>query len=133
MKWLLDEELFEQARHLLRAAIESNELLVAPPLLPSEVTNGVRQQVRRGFVGPQEAPSLLASFLAVPIELQAPEILYERSLAIAIELGLPATYDAQYLVVSQSLGATFWTADERLFNATTRRLPFVRLLHNYPN
>jgi predicted nucleic acid-binding protein len=133
MKWLLDEELFEHARRLLRTAVESSELLTAPPLLPSEVTNGVRQQVRRGFVGPQEAPSLLARFFAVPIELQTPEHLYERALALAIELGLPATYDAQYLVVSQSLGATFWTADERLFNATASRLPFVHLLRDYPN
>jgi predicted nucleic acid-binding protein len=76
---------------------------------------------------------LLARFFAVPIELQTPERLYERALALAIELGLPATYDAQYLVVSQSLGATFWTADERLFNSTAWRLPFVHLIRDFPH
>ncbi len=132
MKWLFEEDLFVQARRLLRAAIENGESLIAPPLLPSEVTNGVRQQLRRGFVGIREAPGLLAQFLSVPIELSVPDRLYERALALATELGLPATYDAQYVVLSEDLGATLWTADRRLVNATAAQRSFVRWIGDYP-
>ena len=130
-KWLFAEAYSAQARALLAGAIEVGEPLVAPPLLASEVTNAVRQQLRRGFVGPEEAPLLLAAFLAVPVILQVPENLYQFALARALELGLPATYDAQYLVVSEASGATFWTADARLFRATSSRLGFVRWIGDY--
>ena len=52
---------------------------------------------------------------------------------IVDELGLPATYDAQYVVLAEEVGASFWTADKRLFNATAGGRPFVRWIGNYPD
>jgi predicted nucleic acid-binding protein len=133
IKWVFAEPYSSQARRLLSTAAQTGERLIAPPLLPSEVTNAIRQHLRRGFVGIAEAPALLGSFLTVPIALLAPVNLYQRALAIAVELNLPATYDAQYVALSELLGAAFWTADERLFNATTSRMPFVNLIRDYAN
>ena len=43
-KWLFPEEHSAQADALLRGALEQAEPIVAPPLLPSEVANIVRQR-----------------------------------------------------------------------------------------
>lgn len=132
-KWLFPEEHDLQARSLLHATVERGEPIVAPPVLPSEITNALRQKVRRGQLLFQDARAALFWFLALPVELHAPPTLYERALVVAVERGLPATYDAQYVVLSELLGATFWTADERLFNATASRMPFVHLLRDFAN
>ncbi len=132
-KWFYPEEHSLLADELLQTVLARSEEFMAPPLLASEITNIARQHVRRGLIQLGEARDILAGFLAMPIALQAPAMLYERSLLLAVERGLPATYDAQYLVLSELLGATFWTADERLFNATSSRMPFVHWIGNYPN
>lgn len=116
----------------MKPATKAGEQIVAPPLLPSEITNAVRQRVRRSELLIEDARGALAHFLGLPVELHAPRGLYEQALLVAVEYSLPATYDAQYIVLSELLGATFWTADERLFNATSRRMPFVRWIGDYP-
>ena len=54
-----------------------------------------------------------------------------RALLVAVQFGLRATYDAQYVALSDVLGLTLWTADERLFNAVAADKPFVHLLREY--
>lgn len=130
-KWSFVEEYSSQARALLRDALAQQELLVAPPLLPSEVGNVIRQRLRQGQVRLDEARALLAEFLAIPISLQVPETIYDRALVLADQHNLPAVYDAHYLAVSELLGATFWTADQRLLRALGGRLPFVRWIGDY--
>jgi hypothetical protein len=46
-KWIFTEQYSEQARALLRAALSAGERIVAPPLLPIEVTNIIRQRMRQ--------------------------------------------------------------------------------------
>ncbi len=130
-KWSFVEEYSGEARALLRDALAQQEPLVAPPLLPSEVANVIRQRLHQGQVQLDEARGLLAQFLAVPISLQAPETLYDRALVLADEHNLPAVYDAHYVALAELLGATFWTADQRLLRALGGRLPFVRWLADY--
>jgi predicted nucleic acid-binding protein len=78
-----------------------------------------------------EARALLAQFLALPIRLQAPETRYDRALVLADEHKLPAVYDAHYVALAELLGATLWTADQRLLRALGGRLPFVRWIGAY--
>jgi predicted nucleic acid-binding protein len=130
-KWSFVEEHSGQARALLRDALAQQEPLVAPPLLPSEVANIIRQRARQGQVQLDEARALLAQFLAVPISLQAPSTLYDRALVLADEYNLPAVYDAHYVALTALLGATLWTADQRLLRALGGRLPFVRWIGDY--
>jgi predicted nucleic acid-binding protein len=130
-KWSFVEEYSDEARALLRAALAQQEPIVAPPLLPSEVANVIRQRMRQGQVPLEEARALLAQFLALPIALQAPETLYDRALVLADEYDLPAVYDAHYVALAELLGATFWTADQRLLRTLGGRLPFVRSIADY--
>ena len=125
------EEYSDEARALLRAALAQREPIVAPPLLPSEVANVIRQRMRQGQVPREEARALLAQFLALPIALQAPETLYDRALVLADEHDLPAVYDAHYVALAELLGATFWTADQRRLRTLGGRLPFVRSIADY--
>lgn len=131
-KWFYPEEHSDLADELLHTGLASSEEFIAPPLLPSEITNIVRQHVRRGLIQRDEAREILDGFLAMPIALQAPATLYERSLLLAVERGLSATYEAQYIVLSELLSATFWTADVRLFRVTAPRMPHVRWIGDYP-
>ena len=54
-KWFFAEEHAAQASALLRDALGAAEPLVAPPLLPSEVANVIRQRLRQGQVRLDEA------------------------------------------------------------------------------
>ncbi|SRR5579884_303843 len=130
-KWSFVEEYSSQARALLRGALEQLEPIVAPPLLPSEVANIIRQRQRQGQVQLDEARALLAQFLTMPIALQAPETLYDRALVLADQHSLPAVYDAHYIALAELLGATLWMADQRLLRAIGSRLPFVRWIGAY--
>lgn len=120
-----------QTRALLRDALAERDPIVAPPLLPSEVANVIRQRMRRGHVQLDEARALLAQFLALPISLRAPETLYERARVLMDEYHLPAVYDARYVALADLLGATLWTADRRLLRAISNTLPFVRWIGDY--
>ena len=46
VKWLLNEERSDRARALYLAALLAGEPIVAPVLLPLEVTNILRQRMR---------------------------------------------------------------------------------------
>lgn len=130
-KWSFVEEYSGEARALLRLALEQQEPIIAPPLLPSEVANIIRQRLRQGQVRLDEARALLMQLLALPVALQVPESLYDRSLVLADQHNLPAVYDAQYVALAELLGATLWTADQRLLRALGGRLPFVRWIGDY--
>ncbi len=130
-KWSFVELHSFQARALLRVTLEQQEPIIAPPLLPSEVANVIRQRLRQGGLDLGEARALLAQFLAVPLSLQAPETLYDRALLLADQYGLPAIYDAQYVALAELLDATLWTADQRLLRALGGRLPLVRWIAEY--
>lgn len=43
-KWILEEEQSDRAKALYRSALLAREPIVAPPLLPTEVTNILRQR-----------------------------------------------------------------------------------------
>lgn len=107
------------------------EPIIAPPLLPSEVANIIRQRQRRGQLELDDARAILASFLALPIALLSPETLYDRALILAHEYDLPAVYDAQYIALAELLGAALWTADRRLARSLGGGLPFVHVLANW--
>ena len=131
-KWVLEEEHSDRAEALLVAHIRAGERIVAPPLLPIEVTNILRQRMRRQ---PQfslaDTLQLLHQFLSFPLELTAPEGLYELALTLADTLTLPAAYDAHYVALAQLLGCSLWTADERLVSALGGKLPFVKWIGDY--
>lgn len=131
LKWFFAEEHSTEARALLRTSLQAMEPIIAPPLLPSEVANGMRQRMRRGELALDGARAILTQFLSPPITLQAPATLYDLSLILADAYDLPAIYDAQYVAMADLLGAPLWTADQRLLRALDGRLTFVRAIADW--
>jgi len=105
-KWFLQEEWTDRARALLRETLNTDEPIVAPPLLPYEVTDILRLRLRASAPLPLEhALVFLDDFLSVPIELRNPPGLHRRALMLADTYGLPAAYDAHYPPWRNSLAA----------------------------
>lgn len=136
-KWVFAEELAESAEALYREAIAAGERIVAPALLPIEVTNIIRQRMRRAKPPAElplslaEATAILERFLAFPIELVTSGQVHHQALELADAHGLSAAYDAHYLALAQLLGCQLWTADQHLVNTLQGKLPFVRWLGGY--
>ena len=132
VKWILAEELSEQADALYRDAVRQGQPIVAPPLLPIEVTNTLRQRMRGGQpLSLAEATTHLDRFLTLSITIRNPERLQQTALTITATYNLPAVYDAQYVALAQLLECAFWTADQRLINALGGRLAFVHWIGEY--
>lgn len=115
------------ARQLVVEELEKAGRLLGPTFLPIEVLSVVRQKVHRGVLGPDTGERAAAALLATPVEeVGGPEV-YRRAWEIAAELAMPTIYDAVYLAVAEVRGATFWTADRKLFNLAKGR-GYVHLL-----
>jgi predicted nucleic acid-binding protein len=123
------EEFTDEARQLLRDY--ASDSLFAPPLLPSEVTNALHQQQRRGSISADAADEALTQFLRFGVTLLQPPELYQHALAFARTNGLRATYDSVYVVLALLLGTELWTADERLLSVLSGGAPWVRWIGNY--
>jgi predicted nucleic acid-binding protein len=133
VKWVLDEERSDRAKALFRATERAGRDIVAPTLLPLEVTNILRQRTRAANgLALEAAIRILDRFLALPIAIHAPDDLHRRALALAHAFDLPAAYDARYLALAEHFGCDLWTDDERLFRRVERSLPFIRRLGDYP-
>lgn len=132
VKWVLNEKLSGHARALYRAQLELREPIIVPSLLVYEVTNTVRQQIRKPEgMSRIAARRALADLLAARIEIHSPSGMHQLALDIADDHDLPAAYDAHYLALSELLGCEFWTADVRLLRRVQTGMPFVRWLGDY--
>lgn len=131
-KWIFAERYSEQASALLKGALASGDTIVAPPLLPIEVANIVRQRVRRERLPLPVAQQRLQAFLALPVRLLLPATVHARALELADEYGLPAAYDAHYVALAEALSYVLWSDDQRLLKNLRGRLPFVRSIADYP-
>ena len=133
IKWLLKEERSDRAIALYEATAKANQPIIAPLLLPLEITNILRQRMRtQDGISLTRATEHLAAFLALPIEFRNPAGLHFQALVLADALGLPATYDAHYLALAEHLGCQLWTDDQRLMRHVASRLPFVRWIGDHP-
>src|SRR5579885_2925801 len=129
-KWVLTEQHSDKAEALHDACARAGEPIVAPPL-PIEITNILRQRMRREGLPLADAVVLLQRFLAFPVTLAAPAQLHQDALILAETHNLPAVYDAHYIALAQALGCDLWTADQRLVNAVADQLPFVKWIGAY--
>lgn len=133
IKWLVPEERSDRAIALFDATTRDDQTIVAPHLLPLEVTNILRQRMRvEGGISLVRATEHLDAFLAFSIEYHNPEGLHGQALALAAAHGLPATYDAHYLALAEHLGCDLWTDDQCLLRQVGTSLAFVRGLADYP-
>lgn len=132
IKWVLEEDWSDQATALYNAAVQTGEPIVAPPLLPIEVTNILHQRTRaQDSLSLVQATELLDAFLAFSIDIHNPVGLHQQALALASTQGLPAAYDAHYLALAEHLGCELWTDDQRFLRRVRDTAPFVHSLRDY--
>lgn len=132
-KWILEEEDWaREAEALLGATLRAGEPIVAPPLLPFEITNILRRRQRATTpVSLERVLLLLEEFLRLPIALHNSPGMHRRALVLADAYGLPAAYDAHYLALAEQFDCVLWTDDRRLLRTLDGRLPFVRSISDY--
>jgi predicted nucleic acid-binding protein len=132
VKLVFPEQDSDRALALLNATIQAGDTVLAPPLLPFEVANAIRQRmIRQGLALPR-ADQIMTRFLAFPIMLTAPDGLYNRAIALADAHNLPAAYDAHYLALAQSHSCDLWTDDQRLLRTVGSALSYARAISTYP-
>ncbi|MBA3642853.1 MAG: type II toxin-antitoxin system VapC family toxin [Chloroflexia bacterium] len=131
-KWIFREDNSDRARHLYQFCLQEQLPIVAPPLILSEVSNVVRQRMRRTPALPRnDVWELFAAFFSFRIDVMEPPDLYVRAVMIADDHGLPAVYDAIYLALADQLGYEFWTADRRLIRIVAGKLDYVRWVGDF--
>lgn len=86
---------------------EIGRSVVAPTLLYYEVINAMHRYVVHEELLPEEAAEALEAALELDITLYGEAGLHRRALELASQFALPATYDAHYLALAETLGAEF--------------------------
>jgi predicted nucleic acid-binding protein len=131
IKWLFPEEYSAEALALVTDAASAKERIVAPTLLNLEVTNVIRQRMRRGTLTLDEAQAELDRFFSFPVETVLPRRLHRRALMVADRYDIPSAYDAHYVALAELTGAVLWTNDERLLRRLAGRVAFARRIAEY--
>jgi predicted nucleic acid-binding protein len=128
VKWLVDEPDSPIANrlHLQLAAQGIDRLMPRWALL--EVSNAILQKVARGHLALGDATIHLSELPRFVTLVDSTLDHSKRALTIAHQLGLPAVYDAHFLVLAEELGCELWTADERFWRTVVGQFPFVRWL-----
>jgi predicted nucleic acid-binding protein len=85
--------------------------LLAPELLPFEVTNVIRRRELAGLVSADQAVQAHVDLLDLAIELWPCEALADRAWALRRNL---SSYDASYVALAEFVGATLVTLDGRI-------------------
>ena len=98
----------------LGAAVPAEHRLVAPTLLPSQVLSALHEAVQRGEVPPNVARERLAWINKLPIRLLGDGVLRRRAWDIADQLGWAATFDAEYVALTQLQADALITLDAEL-------------------
>ena len=103
----------------------------APLLLRYEVTSALHRKALASQMSREDAGQALAKALACDIRYLDPMEINVRAFDLAARLNRSATYDCYYLALAEQLDCRFWTADERLYNATKDQFPRIRWLGDY--
>jgi predicted nucleic acid-binding protein len=88
--------------------------LVAPALLPFEVTSVIRRHDLAGLVSPAEAALAHADLLDLPVDLVAHALVAARTWELRHNL---SAYDASYVAVAEAYRVPLVTLDRRLAEA----------------
>lgn len=108
--------------------VEAGMIMTAPSLILYEVTNALYRLAKAGQFSLEVAHGFLEIALSLSIELYGDANLHERAWQIANQFSLPATYDAHYLALAETLAAELWTADRRLVNSVGDAYDWIHLV-----
>jgi predicted nucleic acid-binding protein len=122
------DEAQAQAQAVVREHVAGRIHLVAPALLPYELSNAVWQAERRGRIPRAQADDILQAMAGLDIEI-IPQT-WGVMLPLARQFDRSA-YDAAYLTLAQDAGQQFLTGDLRLYNAVHNQLDWVLWIEDY--
>ncbi len=105
--------------------------LAAPGLLRYEVASALRRKVIQGILDLEDARQALKKAMALDIQYRDSSDLSLQAFELAARFQRPAAYDTHYLALAEHLGCSFWTADERLYNAIRAEFPLIHWLGEY--
>jgi predicted nucleic acid-binding protein len=88
--------------------------LRAPTLLRSQTLSALHEAVDRGELARDVALERLARIRSMPIRLLGDAVLRRRAWEVADQLGWAATYDAEYVALTQLQADAFVTLDPEL-------------------
>jgi predicted nucleic acid-binding protein len=125
LRTLIPNRFSDEAEALLAGWLTERIELLAPSLLAYEVTSALRRLVALKAITPERGDAAFAQFLAIPIRLSSRRAIFPLAFRLAKEFNRPRAYDTAYLVLAQLARCSFWTADERLYNAVKEKLPWV--------
>ena len=133
IKWVLNEADTHAAEMLLVNWNSKNFTILAPTLLAYEVANVLYQNVRKGNFTIERAREAFTGILNTGLILDSSQVadIGKRSIELASQFNLPATYDAHYLALAEREGCELWTADTRLWKTVHSNLPWVHTLSAY--
>ena len=123
-----DEQGHIEAQTLIQAYAQEEVELLAPTLLPYEVTNAVLQAVRRDRISLGKAKEILAAFQGLSIPTV--EVHWQRALELA-HAHERSAYDGAYLALAEERESQLVTGDRHLYNAVKDRLPWVLWIGDY--
>lgn len=128
VKWLVREAHSVEALALATSWAAAGITLVAPYLMPAEVSNALHKRVLSEELSVAAASRQIELLLTSGVKLIETPSLHVRALELASELNQSASYDAHYLALADELDCEFWTADARFYRAAAPTADRVRLL-----
>lgn len=116
----------------LQLASEDFELpdgheLLAPTLLRSQTLSHLHEAVHAGSLDREVALERLHRVWSLPIRLLGDAVLRRRAWDLAGKLGWPATYEAEYLALTQLQGDAFVTLDADLARRADGVVPLAAI------
>jgi predicted nucleic acid-binding protein len=131
VKWELPGEVYATEAMALFSDWQAGAVSVhAPDLLPSEIGGAFLRAVRRGRVTEAQARVSIEGLLRFPYVLYPSVPLVDRAFEIAHRHG-QRIYDCFYVALAEREGLSFWTGDERLYNALRAHHPCVCFIAGY--
>ena len=126
-RFLLVEELSDNAGQILKDFLDGVIDLRTPQLLVYEVGNALSMSVLNGFITVHEAGQKLHSLLKLKMNiLSLDEKDHQAILAWSTENEV-TYYDGAYVISSKKIGAPLITADDLLYEKAKRKIPVVHL------
>ena len=110
--------------------VENDFRIVAPRLMRYDVTSAIYRKELRNKISAEDAHRAIQEFIKIEFEFLDPPDLPERAYQLAKRFQRSNSYDAHYLALAEYLGCEFWTADERLYNASKDGFPNIHWVGN---
>jgi predicted nucleic acid-binding protein len=125
LKWFFrlpqDEADLGAALALLRGVAEGDVVLLQPPHFVAEVSAVLAREA------PHSAATMLRDLLDIEMQLVESEAVYDRAIALSVQLGHHLFDTLYHAVALESAAATLVTADERYWRKARQAGRIVRL------